>query len=127
MNINYVNLAGNIGNIDVKKTKNDKEFIVITLATNKTISDKEGKKTQVTQWHTVTVYGAKKVEHAKKLVKGDNIVIYGELAYSSWETEDKKHHKSAYILVKTFNKIESLTDKVETDEADVADDDEIPF
>ena len=110
MNINNVNLAGNIGNIEIKETKKCNSFAVLTLATNKNITDKDGKKTQQTQWHTLNIYG-KKVDYARKLVKGDPITVYGELEYSSWEAEDGKQRTSAYILVRSFYKIESLGDK----------------
>ena len=125
MNYNYVNLAGNIGKIDIKETKKGKPFAVVTLATNKTHLDKEGKKTQATEWHTLNIYG-KKVEYAKRLVKGNTITVIGELMYSTWEAEDGKHRKSAFILVNSFNKIESLFEKAE-DEVDAESDEDEAF
>ena len=128
MNINYVNLVGNIGNIDIKNTKGGNPFVVISLATNKYYTDAEGKKTQKRQWHNLSIFKPYLVDVAKKLVKGNSITIIGELEYSNWESdEDKKSqakdgkkdenksHKSAYILVSQLAKIDRLNDKDDSD------------
>ena len=128
MNINYVNLKGNIGKIDIKKTKGDKSFAVVSMATNEQYTDAEGKKTQKRQWHSLSIFKPRLVDKVKKLVVGNSINIIGKLEYSTWESdegkksqakdgskEENKSHKSAYILVSELDKIDPLSDKDDND------------
>ena len=133
MNINNVNLIGNIGKIEARKAKNDKEFIIISLATNKNITDANGNKAQKTEWHSLMAFSPVLVDIAKKLGKGDLITVYGELAYSSSSSEDNKNkegaktHKSAYIKINRLAKIQALNDKLDDSVNDEFIDENMPF
>lgn len=71
---------------DVRTTQSGKKVANITLATDRRMRDKEGKK--VADFHSVILWG-KLAELAEKyLSKGEQISIVGEIQNRTWEDKD---------------------------------------
>lgn len=89
---NQVQLIGNLGNDpEIITFESGKKRAKITLATNETYKDAQGKKITHTDWHTVIFWG-KSVEIIEKYVqKGKEIAVSGKLTYRDYE--DKEGNK----------------------------------
>lgn len=87
---NKVILCGNLGaDVESRTTPNGFAVASLSLATSKTI---KGEKK--TQWHRVSVWGEKQVEWCANLMKGDKVLLEGELIYSNYEQNGVKKTSS---------------------------------
>ena len=87
--LNKVMLIGNVGNEpEIKTTGGGTKIAKVSLATNRTFSDRSGQQQEKTEWHRLTFWDkmADLVEQYVK--KGDRLYIEGRIEYS--QTEDDK-------------------------------------
>ena len=87
--LNKVMLIGNVGSDpEIKTTGGGTKIAKLSLATNRTFSDRSGQQQEKTEWHRLTFWDrlADLVEQYVK--KGDRLYIEGRLEYS--QTEDDK-------------------------------------
>ena len=101
---NKVIIVGNLGkDPEIKGTKNNTEFAILSVATSEFFKDKEGNPSQKTEWHNITVFTPHFVniikEHPKK---GDSVYIEGSLSTSKYKDENGKDQSRTQILVKSF-------------------------
>jgi single-strand DNA-binding protein len=76
---NRVTLIGFLGNAEVRTTKNQTSFAVLSLATKRSWKDREtGERQSQTTWHRCIVFG-KLGEFAATLTKGAQVQIEGEI------------------------------------------------
>jgi single-strand DNA-binding protein len=76
---NRVTLIGFLGNAEVRTTKNQTSFTVLSLATKRSWKDREtGERQSQTTWHRCIVFG-KLGEFAATLTKGAHVQIEGEI------------------------------------------------
>lgn len=87
---NNVSLIGFTGkDAEVRSTKNQKTYVVLSLATQTSYKDKKtGEYVNRTEWHRVIAWD-KLSEFARKITKGAHLTVDGELV--SREFADKKH------------------------------------
>jgi single-strand DNA-binding protein len=103
MSKNKVNLEGRLGqNPEVKFLPNGDAVMNLTLATDESYVNKDGKKVDVTEWHSLVCYRKIAEQIAEKHKKGDKIEIFGKLQTRDWM--DKTHNDKRY-------KTEILVDK----------------
>ncbi|HUF50072.1 MAG TPA: single-stranded DNA-binding protein [Longimicrobiales bacterium] len=87
--LNKVMLIGNVGSDpEIKTTGGGTKMAKLSLATNRTFSDRSGQQQEKTEWHRLTFWErlAELVEQYVK--KGDRLYIEGRIEYS--QTEDDK-------------------------------------
>jgi single-strand DNA-binding protein len=87
--LNKVMLIGNVGaEPEIKTTGSGTKFAKVSLATNRTYSDRSGQQQEKTEWHRLTFWDklADLVEQYVK--KGDRLYVEGRIDYS--QTEDDK-------------------------------------
>jgi single-strand DNA-binding protein len=87
--LNKVMLIGNVGaEPEIKTTGSGLKFAKVSLATNRTFSDRSGQQQEKTEWHRLTFWDrlAELVEQYVK--KGDRLYVEGRIDYS--QTEDDK-------------------------------------
>jgi single-strand DNA-binding protein len=87
--LNKVMLIGNVGSDpEIKTTSGGIKLAKLSLATNRTFSDRSGQQQEKTEWHRLTFWErlADLVEQYVK--KGDRLYIEGRIEYST--TEDDK-------------------------------------
>ena len=85
--LNKVMLIGNVGTEpEIKTTGGGTKIAKVSLATNRTFSDRSGQQQEKTEWHRLTFWDkmADLVEQYVK--KGDRLYIEGRIEYS--QTED---------------------------------------
>jgi single-strand DNA-binding protein len=87
--LNKVMLIGNVGSDpEIRTTGSGTKMAKVSLATNRTFTDRSGQQQEKTEWHRLTFWErmAELVEQYVK--KGDRLYVEGRLEYST--TEDDK-------------------------------------
>jgi len=96
---NKVQLIGNVGNDPkIQETNNGNKFVKLSIATNNSYKNKDGKKVKDTQWHPVVFWGKTAEIAEKHVVKGREIYIEGTLNHRSYEN-DNGEKKYVYEIV----------------------------
>jgi single-strand DNA-binding protein len=97
--MNKVFLLGNLGaDPELKYTANGTAVLNLRLATNDSWLDKDGKKQERVEWHSVVIWGTRAEALAKILVKGACLAVDGGLRTSSYEGKDgvKRYKTEVY-------------------------------
>lgn len=86
---NRVQLIGNLGSTpEIKTFENGKKMARMSVATNDTYKDAQGKKVTETQWHTVVAWGPTATFAEKYLSKGSELALEGKLTHRTYEDKD---------------------------------------
>ena len=96
--LNLVTLFGNLGADPELKFTDKGAVLKMRLATSRTYIDKEDKKQEETEWHSLTMFGRRAEGVAKHLHKGSKLVIRGHLHTSSWEKDGQKRSRTEVIV-----------------------------
>ena len=115
MYLNKTILMGFLGgDATIRTDKNNKQFTTLSLATKKSLKDKEtGEYKELrTDWHNLIVFG-KLGEFAAKLKKGAHIQVEGEIQYSEY-----KGVQTASIRVTSILKLDRAAQATAEDEFD---------
>jgi single-strand DNA-binding protein len=95
MFINKVMLYGNLTrDPELRALPSGMNVANLGLATNRVYKDKDGKKVEQAEFHTVVVFGKQADLVAQYLKKGSSAYIEGRLQTSSWD--DKKTGEKKY-------------------------------
>jgi single-strand DNA-binding protein len=90
--INKVILVGNLGkDPDVRYLEGGIAVAKFPLATSETIRDKQGNKTEQTEWHNIVLWRGLAEVAEKFLKKGATVYLEGKIRSRSWE--DKEGNK----------------------------------
>ena len=86
--LNKVMLIGNVGNEpEIRATSSGSRVAKISLATNRSWSDRSGQKQEKTEWHRLTFFG-RLVDIVEQWVKkGDRLYVEGRIEYSQTQGE----------------------------------------
>ncbi len=90
--LNKVMLIGNVGNEpEIRATSSGARVAKVSVATNRSWSDRSGQQQEKTEWHRLTFFG-RLVDIVEKWVKkGDRLYVEGRLEYS--QTQDDQGGK----------------------------------
>lgn len=89
MNLNQVNLIGRLTKApELRKTQAGQDVASFSMATNRTWTDKEGKKQEVAEFHNIVVWGKLAELVSKWLEKGQEAMVQGRLQTRSYEAKD---------------------------------------
>ncbi len=85
--LNKIMLIGNIGNDpEIRATASGARVAKLSMATNRTWSDRSGQQQEKTEWHRLTFFG-RVVDVVEQYVKkGDRLFVEGRIEYS--QTQD---------------------------------------
>jgi single-strand DNA-binding protein len=85
--LNKVMLIGNVGNDpEIRATSSGARVAKVSIATNRTWSDRSGQQQEKTEWHRLTFFG-RLVDIVEQWVnKGDRLYVEGRIEYS--QTQD---------------------------------------
>jgi single-strand DNA-binding protein len=99
--LNKVLLIGNVGaEPEVKTTGGGTKFAKVSLATNRTYSDRNGQQQEKTEWHRLTFWD-KLADLVEQYVhKGDRIYVEGRLEYSQTEDQQGQQRYWTDIIVR---------------------------
>lgn len=86
--LNKVMLIGNVGNDpEIRATSGGARVAKVSLATNRSWSDRSGQTQEKTEWHRLTFFG-RLVDVVEQWVKkGDRLYVEGRIEYSQTEGE----------------------------------------
>jgi single-strand DNA-binding protein len=86
--LNKVMLIGNVGNDpEIRATNSGARVGKMSLATNRSWTDRAGEKAEKTEWHRLTFFG-RLVDIVEQYVKkGDRLYVEGRVEYSQTESD----------------------------------------
>lgn len=101
--LNKVQLIGNLGaDPELKMTANGQAVMKLSLATTESWKDKDGNLKDRTEWHRVTVWGARAEGLAKFVRKGWRIYVEGRIEHDSYEKDGQKRYTTDVIANKVL-------------------------
>lgn len=109
--LNRVILLGNLGtDPELRYTPQNTPLLTFRLATTESWPDRGARdgrearepgapaeRVERTEWHTVTVWGARGVALSRILAKGSSVLVEGSLRTSSYEKDGQKRFKTEVI------------------------------
>jgi single-strand DNA-binding protein len=97
----YLNKAIVFGNLtrdpELKALQSGMQVASLSLATNRTWTDKDGKKQEEVQYHNVVLFGKTAENVAKYMTKGSALYVEGRLQTQSWEKDGVKHYRTEIV------------------------------
>ena len=98
--MNRVTLLGHAGrDPELRDLPNGGSAASFTLATTERWKDREGKPSEATEWHRITVYGPAVEAVGKMLRKGGAVLVEGRLASREYRDRDGIERRIAEIVV----------------------------
>lgn len=134
--LNRVTLLGNLGaQPELRMTQSGQAVLNLRLATSETYLDKDKKRVERTEWHSVIIWGKRAEALAKILTKGSRILVEGRLQTTNFEGKDgSKRYKTEVVATELLLQGGGGGDKRKENPAqssgsfsEPADDDDIPF
>ncbi len=99
-NLNRIQLIGHLGNDpELRNLPSGQLVTTLKLATSEAFKDKEGKWQQVTQWHTLILWGKTAEYAAQHFRKGEKVYAEGKLQYRTYTTPEQGRKTVAEIQV----------------------------
>ncbi len=103
---NYVQLIGNIGqDVELREFDSGKKKASFSVATSEHFTRKDGEKTEITQWHNVTIWGKLANLANDILSKGDQVLIQGKLTHRKYEDNNGNTKYFTEVVASEFMKI----------------------
>ncbi|HAJ8492711.1 TPA: single-stranded DNA-binding protein [Escherichia coli] len=99
--VNKVILVGNLGqDPEMRYMPNGGAVVNLRLATSESWRDKAtGEQKEVTEWHTVVIFGKLAEIAGEYLRKGSQVYIEGQLRTRKWQDKDQQDRYSTEIVV----------------------------
>ena len=97
--LNKVMLIGNVGNDpEIRATSSGARVAKLSVATNRSWSDRSGQQQEKTEWHRLTFFG-RLVDIVEQWVKkGDRLYVEGRIEYSQTEGEGGTKYWTAIVV-----------------------------
>ncbi|ELY3536908.1 single-stranded DNA-binding protein [Cronobacter sakazakii] len=108
--VNKVILVGNLGqDPEVRYLPNGGAVANLRLATSESWRDKQtGEMKEVTEWHSVVLYGKLAEVAGEYLRKGSQVYIEGQLRTRKWQAQDGSDRYSTEVAVKVGGTMQML-------------------
>ena len=99
MYLNKVLLYGNLTrDPEIRALPSGQQVANFAIATNRTFTDKEGRKQDMTEYHNVVAFGRQAEVIGQYMKKGRPLYIEGRLQTRSWEAEGKKNYRTEIVI-----------------------------
>jgi len=132
--VNKVILVGHVGaDPEPRYTSSGTAVVNLRMATNEVWRDAEGKDQEITEWHSVVLWGKQAEFAANYIKKGQLICVEGRLQTRTWEDRDKVERRTTEVRANAITPLGGLKagEKAEEDIQAVSEeppgDDDIPF
>jgi len=100
--VNKAILIGNLGrDPELRYTQSGQAVANFTLATTESWSDRNGERTERTEWHRIVVWGKTAEMCAQYLSKGRQAYIEGRIQTREWEDKEGQKQKTTEINAQT--------------------------
>lgn len=117
--VNKVILIGRLGaDPEVRYASSGAAVANFNMATSTNFTDKNGQKTERTEWHRVVVFGKLAEICGEYLAKGKQVYIEGRLRTRDWEDRDGNKRKTTEIVATSMQMLGSAGDQVRGDARD---------
>ncbi|MFN3693343.1 MAG: single-stranded DNA-binding protein [Candidatus Paceibacteria bacterium] len=98
----YLNKAMIFGNLtrdpEMKALPSGMQVCSFSVATNRTYTDRDGKKQESVDYHNVVAFGKQAEVIGKYLAKGRGIYVEGRMQTRSWEKDGQKQYRTEIIM-----------------------------
>jgi single-strand DNA-binding protein len=99
MYLNKVLLYGNLTrDPEIRALPSGQQVANFSLATNRSYTDKEGRKQEVVEYHNVVAFARQAEVIGQYMKKGRPLFIEGRLQTRSWEAEGKKNYRTEIVV-----------------------------
>ncbi len=108
--INKVILLGNLGkDPEVRQTQTGSMVTNITIATNETWKDKDGKQQEQTEWHKVVFFGRLAEVVAQYLKKGAKVYVEGKINTKKWKDKNGNDQYTTQITASEMQMLDGAS------------------
>ena len=98
--VNKVILVGNLGkDPEIRHLEGGVSVARFSLATNEYYKDKQGARTERTEWHNITAWRGLAEVAEKYLKKGQQVYVEGKLRTRQYQDKDNQTHYITEIVV----------------------------
>lgn len=136
--VNKAILVGRLGaDPEVRYTNSGTAVANFNMATSVNFTDKNGEKTEKTEWHRIVAFGRLGEICGEYLSKGKQVYIEGRLQTREWEDRDGNKKRTTEIVAATMQMLGAASDKVRGDVSDepppvnnipnIGTEDDVPF
>lgn len=102
MSINRVFLLGNLGaDPELRYTPSQMPVCSLRIATSEKKKGNDGQWTEITEWHSVVVWGKSGENCAQYLSKGRQVFVEGRLQTRKWQDQEGKDRYRTEIIANT--------------------------
>jgi single-strand DNA-binding protein len=99
MYLNKVLLYGNLTrDPELRALPSGQQVANFALATNRTYTDKEGRKQEMVEYHNVVAFGRQAELIGQYMKKGRPLFVEGRLQTRSWEAEGRKNYRTEIVI-----------------------------
>lgn len=97
--VNRATILGYLGSDpEVRSTKAGTKVATLSVATNRSWTDRDGNEREETSWHRVVFWKRLAEVCGEYLEKGDRIYVEGRIQYRQWEGDDGRTRYSTEIV-----------------------------
>ena len=136
--VNKVILVGRLGkDPEVRYTGSGTAVASFTMATSVNFTNKNGEKTDNTEWHRIVAFEKLGEICGEYLAKGKQIYIEGRMQTREWADRDGNKRWTTEIVAQTMQMLGAASDRVRSDATDnappindvpdVGTEDDVPF
>lgn len=97
----YLNTVTIIGNLtrdpELKSMPSGNAVCSFSVATNRTLKDKDGNKQESVEFHNVTAFGRTAELVSQYMCKGSQVLVIGRLQTRSWDKDGQKHYRTEIV------------------------------
>ncbi len=98
----YLNKAMIFGNLtrdpEMKALPSGMQVCSFSVATNRSYTDRDGKKQESTDYHNVVAFGKQAEVISKYLTKGRGVYVEGRMQTRSWDKDGQKQYRTEIIM-----------------------------
>jgi single-strand DNA-binding protein len=110
-NLNKVMLIGRLGkDPEVRTFEGGATKAAFPLATSEVYKDKNGQRTENTQWHNIVCWRGLAEIAEKYLRKGANVYVEGKITSRSWDDKDGNKRYTTEIVADNFIMLDKKSD-----------------
>jgi len=119
--INKVILIGRLGaDPEVRYTNSGTPVATFRMATSVNFTNKNGEKTEKTEWHRIVAFGRLGEICGEYLAKGKQVYVEGRLQTREWEDRDGNKRRTTEIIANAMQMLGAAGEQVKADVSEIS-------